>query len=95
MLEIRQSEILKMAEQFVLYKLDVRNKLCWLFDIEEGTCFNLNESSFFILSCFDGETPVSEIRQKFISRYPNESPEKLSKDFEELLKTLKERRVLV
>jgi len=95
MLEVIESEILRIAEQYVLYKLDVNEGLFWLFDLQEGTCFNLNETSFFILSCFDGKTSTSEILQKFLSRYPDEDPEKVSNDFKEIVETLKKRNVLM
>ena len=66
MLEVTESEILQIAEQYVLYELDVNEGLFWLFDIKEGACFNLNEVSLFILSCFDGKTPTSEVLQKLL-----------------------------
>jgi methyltransferase-like protein len=94
MLEIGKSEIWQIAEQYVLYKLDYGGGLFWLFDIEEGTCFDLNETSYFILSCFDGKTPTSKILQKVLSKYANENPEKVSNDFERLVNTLKKRGIL-
>lgn len=94
MLEVKDPEILRIAEQYVLYKLDVNEGLFWLFDVQEGTCFNLNETSFFILSCFDGKTSTSEIFRKLLSRYPDEDPEKVSNDFREIVKTLKKQNVL-
>lgn len=95
MLEVMESGILRIAEQYVLYKLDANKGLFWLFDVQEGTCFNLNETSFFILSCFDGKTSTSVILQKFLSRYPDEDPEKVSNDFKEIVETLKKQNVLI
>jgi hypothetical protein len=94
MLEMKEPEILRVAEQYVLYKLDVNEGLFWLFDVTEGTCFKLNETSFFILSNIDGKTPTSKILQRFHSKYPDEDPEKVSRDFEEILVHLKRRNVL-
>lgn len=91
---MKAPEILCIAEQYVLYKLDVNEGLYWLFNINEGTCFKLNETSFFILSNIDGKTPTSKILQRFRSRYPDEDPEKVSGDFEEILEDLKRRNVL-
>jgi len=88
-------EILRIAEQYILYKLDIEDGLFWLFDISEGTCFKLNETSFFILSNIDGKTHTSEILGRFLSTYPDENPEKLSQDFEEILEHLKKRNVLI
>ena len=82
-------EILRIAEQYVLYKLDVNEGLFWLFDVNEGTCFKLNETSFFILSNIDGKTSITEILKRFHSRYPDEDPEKVSYDFKEIIEQLK------
>ncbi len=95
MLEVKDPEILRIAEQYVLYKLDVNEGLFWLFDVQEGTCFNLNETSFFILSCFDGKTSTSEIFRKLLSRYHAEDPEIVSNDFKEIVETLKKQNVLI
>ena len=94
MLEMNQSEILSIAEQYVLYSLDIDEGLFWLFDIQKGTCFNLNKTSFFILSCFDGKTSTSEIRQQLLLRYPNEDQKIITNDFKELIESLKKQKVL-
>ncbi len=94
MLEVRESEILGIAEQYVPYKLDGNNGLFWLFDVKEGTCFNLNETSFFIISCFDGKTSTSEIFQRLLLRYPNEDQKIITNDFKELIESLKKQKVL-
>lgn len=94
MLEMTESEILRMADQYVLYRLDVDGGLFWLFDIYKGTCFKLNETSFFILSCFDGKTSISNVLQKLQSRYPDEDKEKVTKDFNGIIENLKRRNVL-
>ncbi len=95
MLEVKDPEILRIAEQYVLYKLDVNEGLFWLFDVQEGTCFTLNATSFFILSCFDGKTSTSEIFRKLLSRYPDEDPEIVSNDFKEIVETIKKQTVLI
>ena len=95
MLEVKEPEILRIAEQYVLYKLDVNEGLFWLFNVDEGTCFKLNETSFFILSNIDGKTPTSKILKRFHSRYPDEDTKKVTKDFEEIIENLKRRNVLV
>ncbi|MBU4373761.1 MAG: PqqD family protein [Euryarchaeota archaeon] len=94
MLEVIEPEILRIAEQYVLYKLDVNEGLFWLFNVREGTCFKLNETSFFILSCVNGKTSTLEILSRLHSRYPDEDPEKVSNDFREIVETLKRQNVL-
>lgn len=89
-----ESKVWKIAEQYVLYKLDVDEGMFWLFDVEEGTCFDLNETSYFILSCFDGRKSMSEILKKVVSAYPDEDKEVVTKDFIELFEKLREHGVL-
>ena len=66
MLELKESNILKLADNYVLYKLDIDQGMYWLFNIEEGTYFNLNKISYFELSLFDGKTSYDEICEKVI-----------------------------
>lgn len=94
MLEITESEVPQIAENYILYNLDIGDGLFWLFDIQQGTCFKLNDTSFFILSNIDGKTPTREILKRFLSRYPDENPEMISQDFKEILEELKNRKVL-
>jgi hypothetical protein len=44
--------------------------------ISEGTCFKLNETSFFILSNIDGKNSYIRNPRRFLSTYPDENPEK-------------------
>lgn len=90
MLEINKISGLKMrfADNLFLYKLD--DSLAWLFNIDSGECYNLNESSHFILSLFDGEKTVDEIRQKYLKKYAESGVEDKTslEDFDELLEEL-------
>lgn len=95
MLEVNESEILSIAEQYVLYSLDIDEELFWLFDIQKGNCYNLNETSFFILSRFDGKISISEILQQLLLRYPNEDQKIITNDFKELIESLKKQKVLI
>jgi len=52
MLEINETKIWRIAEKFVLRKLD--EEMYWIFDVQDGDYFELNFTSYFILSCFDG-----------------------------------------
>lgn len=69
MLELKESSILKLNDNYVLYTLDIDQGMYWLFDIEEGTYFDLNEVSYFELSLFDGKTSYKDICEKVISKY--------------------------
>ena len=93
-MEESNSGVWRIADQYVLYELDVDKGLFWLFNIEEGTCFKLNEVSYFILSCFDGKRTLSTIQDQILLRYSNEKKEVVLNDFKELFNTLKEKRVI-
>jgi methyltransferase-like protein len=94
MLETRNSEVWQIGDQYVLYKLDISSGMFWLFDIREGTCFNLNKTSYFILSCFDGKAPLSEIRKCIMAWYIKEDSEIVSKDFDDLFEKLRKQGIL-
>ena len=69
MLELKESSILKLTDNYVLYTLDINQGMYWLFDIEEGTYFDLNEVSYFELTLLDGKTSYDDICKKVISKY--------------------------
>ncbi len=87
MLETNKSDSLKMKlnDNLFLYKLD--DSFMWLFNIENGEHYKLNNSSHFILSLFDGKKTVGEIQKVYIKKYANEGIAEpiLLKDFNELL----------
>ena len=90
MLETNKSDSLRMNlnDNLFLYKLD--DSLAWLFNIENGEHYKLNDSSHFILSLFDGKKTVGEIQKIYIKEYANKDVEEpqLLKDFNELLDRL-------
>lgn len=95
MLELKESTILKLADNYVLYKLDIDEGMYWLFDIEEGTNFDLNEVSYFELSSCDGKNNYGEICNKVISKYSDENSETVLKDLNELLDKLYKEGILI
>lgn len=95
MLELKESSILKLADNYVLYKLDIDKGMHWLFDIEEGTYFDLNEVSHFELSLFDGKTSFAEICEKVISKYNDEDPQAITRDLKELVENLQKKGVII
>ena len=94
MLELKESSILKLADNYVLYKLDIDQGMYWLFDIEEGTYFDLNEVSYFELSLFDGKTSYDEICEKVISKYNCEDSRVIIEDLKELLEKLNKKGII-
>ena len=95
MLELSESSILKLADQYVLYNLDIDQGMYWLFNIEDGAYFDLNEVSHFELSLFNGKTSFGEICQKVISKYNREDPQIVSGDFKELIEKLNKKGIII
>ena len=83
MLEI--DGVLQLKEEFILYKLEVGGGMFWLFNIENGDSFKLNEISYYILSLFDGNRSMGEIHKCVLDNYPDADPNIIRKDFEELI----------
>ncbi|MGD0405986.1 MAG: PqqD family protein [Candidatus Bathyarchaeia archaeon] len=77
--------VMKLADNQFLYRLD--DSLMWLFDTDTGECWDLNESSYFALSLFDGKRTVGEIRQLYIEKYLGSgvSKEIIMEDFKSLI----------
>lgn len=87
MLEV--SKILQLKEKFALHKLDLEDSIFRLFNIENGDSFKLNEISFCILSLFNGEKNIEEIRKSILAMYPDENPDIILRDFDELMEKMK------
>lgn len=94
MLELKESSILKLNDNYVLYTLDIDKGMYWLFDIEEGTYFDLNEVSYFELSLFDGKTSYKDICEKVISKYNCKDTHVITGDLKELLEKLHKKGII-
>ena len=65
----------------------------WLFNIENGDSVRLNETSYYILSLFDGHKRMGEIRKCVLDQYPDASPDVILKDFEELIERMEKENI--
>jgi len=83
MLEV--DKVLQLKEDFILYELEGGKGMFWLFNIENGDSVRLNETSYYILSLFDGHKSIGEIRKYFLNKYQSMDSDTISEDFEELL----------
>ena len=93
MLEVDKA--LQLKEEFILYKLEVGKGMFWIFNIENGDSFKLNETSYYMLSLFDGNRSIGEICKCILNKYPNSNPDVVLKDFEELLERMKQENIFV
>lgn len=94
MLELKESKILKLADNYVLYKLEIDKAMYWLFDIEEGAYFDLNKVSYFELSLVDGKTSIAELSKKVMTEYGLEDPALVTSDLKEFVETLYNKGIL-
>ena len=83
MLEVDKK--LQLKEEFILYKLEVEKGMYWLFNIENGDSFKLNETSYYMLSLFDENRSIGEIQRCIIEKYPDIESYSVLKDFEKLI----------
>ena len=88
MLEV--DKVLQLKGDSILYKLEVGEGMFWLFNIENGDSVRLNETSYYILSLFDGYKSIRKIRNCFLNKYQSMNSETISEDFEELLNKMEE-----
>ena len=91
---LTNNAVMKLGDNYFLHKLD--DSLSWLFNIDSGEYYNLNESSFFVLSLFDGKKTIDEIRKIYINNYSKSKTENklLLRDVNQLLKQLSNTGVL-
>ncbi len=87
MLEI--DKVLQLKEEFLLYQLDVGEGMFWLFNIENGDSFKLNETSYYILSLLDGNRSIGKIQECILDKYNDMGPDIVLGDFEELIEGMK------
>ena len=93
MLEI--DKVLQLKEEFLTHKLKVGDGMFWLFNIETGDSFRLNETSYHMLSLFDGSKSVGEIRKCIVDDYPDSTPDVILKDFEELMESMEKENIFI
>lgn len=93
MLEVDKT--LQLKEEFILYKLEVGKGMFWLFNIENGDSFKLNEISYYMLSLFDGNRSIGEIYKCILKTYPDSDPNIILEDFEELMERMKKENIFI
>ena len=95
MLDELGREILRLADNYILYKMDVKDGLYWLFDIDNGSCFTLNKVSHHIVASFNGGISNQDILKDLIAFFPDENPDKVTNDFIGLISNMKDQNVLI
>ena len=91
MLEV--DKILQLKEEYILYKLEVDKGMFWLFNIENGDSYKLNEISYNILCLFDGNRNIEKIQKSIRDKFPDIDSDIVLKDFDEFLIEMKKQNI--
>ncbi len=91
MLEV--DKILQLKEEYILYKLEVDKGMFWLFNIESGDSYKLNEISYNILSLFDNNRSIEKIKKSILDKYPDMDSDIVLKDFDEFIIEMKKHQI--
>lgn len=84
MLEIKETDIFELADNIFLQKISELGKY-WVFNIDTGEHYTLNETSYWILEKITENFPLQSILTDFLS-YFNVKKKEGSKDFEDIIK---------
>jgi hypothetical protein len=91
---IMEDKVLRLDEKYSLYKGDFKDAKYYLFNVEDGSIFKLNEVSYTMLSLFDGEKNVGEVLNELKMMY-NIGEARLKEDFFNLVNQWLEKEILI
>lgn len=84
----------KLSNNYSLFQGDFKESRYYLFNIEDGTIFRLNEVSYNMLSQFDGFKNTNEILSLLKDQYKVEG-DKIEADFKALLNIWLQKNILL
>jgi len=87
-------KIYSLSTSYSLFKGEFNENKYFLFNIEDGTIYRLNEVSYDILSLFDGIRNVEKIIELFIALYQGEQ-DKMMADLKKLIDIWLDKKILV
>ncbi|MBM7865393.1 PqqD family peptide modification chaperone [Heliobacterium gestii] len=87
-------KVYKLADRFSLFKGDFQEARFYLFNIEDGSMFRLNEVSYDMLSLFDGVTTVDAILSRLKSEYRADA-QTIDRDFLTLIDSCLDKGILI
>lgn len=83
MLEIKDDTVIKIKGNIFLQKIDELEKY-WVFDIDSGDYYTLNETSYWVLEQIQEPRSTEEVLKLFTSNYGIDE-QKARKDFIEII----------
>jgi len=88
------NKVYKLSESYSLFKGEFNEKKYFLFNIEDGTIYRLNEVSYDILSLFDGVRNVEKIIELFMNLYQGQQDRMMS-DLKKLIDIWLDKKILI
>ena len=85
---------LKLSEDYLLQKRDAPEGADFLFDIQNGSAYKINSSSYDFLSLCDGTVDYDAAIRKFSESY-SVSPEQVKSDFDPMVEKWVEMKILI
>jgi len=89
-----EQNIYKLSENYNLYREEFGEGKFFLFDLEEGSIFRLNEVSYTMLSFFDGKKNTGEIFSQLLETYDTDE-KTLKEDFFSLLEEWTNQKIII
>lgn len=83
MLEVNTNAVYSLAKDMFLYKIKELEKF-WVFNIDSGEHYSLNETSFWILEHINGALSLEVILGKFLETFDMDNKQGV-KDFFEIV----------
>ena len=84
MLEMNHDDIFMLAENIFLQKIDELGKY-WVFNIDTGEHYSLNESSYWILEQIAEDLPAKDVLENFLKSFDVDKNQG-EDDFREIVK---------
>ncbi|MFH1954224.1 MAG: PqqD family protein [Pseudomonadota bacterium] len=83
MLEVNTNAVYSLAKNIFLYKIKELDKF-WVFNIDSGDHYSLNETSFWVIEQINGISPLEVILGKFLDTFDVDNKQR-EKDFFEIV----------
>lgn len=89
-----ENRIYVLSNSYSLFKGEFTDKKYYLFNIEDGSIYRLNEVSYDMLALFDGNRDINMVFELFNNIYQGERNTMMS-DFKKLLQVWLDKELLI
>lgn len=91
---IQTGKIYRLSDAYSLYKTDFKEKKYYLFNVSDGTIYQLNDVSYDMLSQFDGRQMVGNILKSLLNLY-NVQVQEIESDLNEKINQWLDKKILI